>query len=176
MNHFSSAKTGCKLRALFALATLGGCTMEVGPTPEDHEDPASIGVVEEADLNTGPTCAKRSCDGKNPYTTRCASDAVPLLGTKTYEGANFFMLYYSPSCSAAWTEVDGPSSNNYHINVKSYYKSGRLRKQYPSPTSDYFRYTLMVSTDGLYTAACGGYCGDKIGPLCGDPRKNPSGC
>ncbi|MEU5182297.1 helix-turn-helix domain-containing protein [Streptomyces longwoodensis] len=95
---------------LTALASLLALTLALGALvllhlPPPHRDQAQPAPTPAAST-TGPLCRHRSCQGKDPLTTRCGAGPETLAEHETATGA-WIQIRYNPVCEASWARMWG---------------------------------------------------------------------
>ncbi|MFJ4483732.1 DUF2690 domain-containing protein [Streptomyces longwoodensis] len=90
------------LASLLAL-TLGALVLlQLLPPHRDQARPAPTPAAS----TTGPLCRHRSCQGKDPLTTRCGAGPETLAEHETATGA-WVQIRYNPVCGASWARMWG---------------------------------------------------------------------
>ncbi|MBE3009036.1 DUF2690 domain-containing protein [Microbispora sp. NEAU-D428] len=69
--------------------------------------PAVLAVAPPA--QAAATCSGSGCNGKDPQTYGCYSDAKPLASLSLNHGTSTMTLFYSRKCTANWARITTPS-------------------------------------------------------------------
>ncbi|MET8586434.1 DUF2690 domain-containing protein [Streptomyces collinus] len=98
------------LTTLASLLTLVLGALVLFHLPPPHREQAQPPPAH-ASSTTGPLCRHRSCQDKDPLTTRCGAEPQTLAEHETATGA-WIEIRYSPACGASWARMWGAALND----------------------------------------------------------------
>ncbi|MFF9164235.1 DUF2690 domain-containing protein [Streptomyces longwoodensis] len=135
------------LASLLALAlalALGGLVLLHLPTA--HREQARPAPTPAASI-TGPLCRHRSCQGKDPLTTRCGAGPQTLAEHETATGA-WVQIRYNPVCGASWARMWGAALGD-RVEFRAGGTDGRLHgaRVTNRTEADTYVHTLMSVVD-----------------------------
>lgn len=120
--------------------------------------PAHAVVVGGGGGGTPPPCFGTACNGLNPQSTGCSTDAVTLDQLTPPGGGGTVELRYSAWCGAAWARSDNYAMNSYVSGWSASSGGYEIIRELTSPT---VLYSAMVSysywVDVCMQAAYSGY-------------------
>ena len=116
---------------------------------------AITGLTAAAPSASAASCSGTGCNGKNPQTTGCVSDAVTVSNAHASDG-HYIELRYSKKCKALW--VRGDHFSTVKLEAGHYDKCGSWTVQKTAKTpssgywftndSPYYQWTPMISAKG----------------------------
>ncbi|MER6469701.1 helix-turn-helix domain-containing protein [Streptomyces collinus] len=145
------------LASLLALA-LGALLLHLTPPHREQAQPPPA----PASSSTGPLCRHRSCQERDPLTTRCGAEPRTLAEHETATGA-WIQIRYSPACGTSWARMWGAALDD-RVEVRAGGTNGPVHSARVTnrTEADTYVHTLMsvvdsrTSVQACFTPAEGG--------------------